>query len=180
MGPYKSFELADLIDDEVAVDELDGSSGDWIEDEGSYSEQGVLDLLETVRDRLRDEGGLNAFLAIDVDVPLDEMDAATQTIEFAKASNVIVFVVPAVGKYLGVGIETGSVLEGLPDEEQERIVFVHEENVRSAMIGSLSRRWDAAVYSYSDEDELVKRIREFAVDIMNQEMTGDLPPRTGN
>lgn len=175
MGPYKSFELADLVDDEVAVEELDGSSGDWIEDEGSYSEQDVLDLLETVRDRLRDEGGLNAFLAIDVDVPLDEMDAATQTIEFATASNVIVFVVPAVGKNLGVGIETGSVLEGLPDEKQERIVFVHEENVRSAMIASLSRRWDVAVYSYRDVDELVKRIREFAVDVMNREATGDLP-----
>jgi hypothetical protein len=158
MGPYKSFELADLVDDE-----------------GSYSEQDVLDLLETVRDRLRDEGGLNAFLAIDVDIPLDEMDAATQTIEFATASNVIVFVVPAVGKNLGVGIETGSVLEGLPDEKQERIVFVHEKNVRSAMIASLSRRWDVAVYSYRDVDELVKRIREFAVDVMNREATGDLP-----
>jgi len=175
MGPYKSFELADLVGDEAAVDELDGNSGEWIEDEGSYSEQDVLGLLETVRDRLRDGGGLNAFLAIDVDVPLDEIDAATQTIEFAKASNVIVFVVPAVGKNLGVGIETGSVLEGLPDEEQERIVFVHEENVRSAMIASLSRRWDVAVYSYSNVDELVKRIRGFAVDVMNQEATGDLP-----
>ena len=175
MGPYKSFDLDDLVDDEVAVDELDVSIGEWIENEGAYSEQDVLELLETVRDRLRDEGGLNAFLAIDIDIPLEEMDAATQTIEFAKASNVIVFVVPAIGKNLGVGIETGSVLEGLPVEEQDRIVFVHEETVRSAMIASLSRRWDVAVSRYSDEDELVKRIREFAVDVMNRETTGDLP-----
>lgn len=41
----------------------------------------------------------------------------------------IAFIAPAVGKNLGVGIETGSVLEGLPEDDQERIVFVHEENV---------------------------------------------------
>lgn len=57
------------------------------------------------------------------------MDAASQTIAFARASNVVALVAPQVGKNLGVGIgiETGSVLEALGDEHQERVVFVHEE-----------------------------------------------------
>jgi hypothetical protein len=49
------------------------------EDEGMYS------FLETVRDDLRREG-FNAFLATDPEIPLEEMDAGTQTLEFARAS----------------------------------------------------------------------------------------------
>lgn len=177
MGPYRSFTADDLVT-EAELENDDGTrSSDWVGNEGKYSEPDVLELLERVRDRLRTEAGLNAFLAIDADIPLEEMDAATQSIEFAKASNAIAFVAPTVGKNLGVGIEVGSVLEGLPTEDHERIVFVHEEAVQSAMIASLSQRWHVTVYSIHDEDELVKRIREFAVDVMNREGTGDLPQR---
>lgn len=105
------------------------------------------------------------------------MDAATQTIEFARASNVIAFVAPQVGKNLGVGIETGAVLEALADEDHERVVFVHEDGVQSATIDSVARRWDATVYDYATEDELVKRLRQFAVDVMNRKLTGDLDLR---
>ena len=51
------------------------------------------------------------FLAIDVGVPLDEMDATTQSIAFARASNAIIFIASLVSNNLGVGIEIGSVLE---------------------------------------------------------------------
>lgn len=178
MGPYKAFDLAEMIPDDVDPEDLAISFDDWEEVSGEYTEADVLALLERTRNRLRDEAGLNAFLAIDVGISLDELDAATQTIEFARASNVVAFVAPRVGKNLGVGIETGSVLEALDAEDHERVVFVHEEGVRSAMIAALSRQWDAVVYSYADEEELTKRLREFAVDIMNREVAGDLPPRT--
>ena len=178
MGPYKAFELAAMVPDDVDPDDLAVSFDDWDDAAAEYTEADVLALLERTRDRLRDEAGLNAFLAIDVGIDLDELDAATQTIAFARASNVIAFVAPQVGKNLGVGIETGSVLEALDAEDHQRVVFVHEEGVRSAMIAALSRRWDATVYPYADEEELAKRLREFAVDIMNRELTGDLALRT--
>lgn len=54
---------------------------------------------------------MNAFLAIDADISLEELDATTQSIEFALASNAIIYVVPKVGDNLGVGIEVGSILE---------------------------------------------------------------------
>lgn len=177
MGPYRSFTADDLY----AVAELENDDGasinDWIETEGRDTERDVLERLESVRNRLRTEAGLNAFLAIDADIPLEEMDAATQSIEFAKASNTIAFVAPAVGKNLGVGIEVGSVLEGLPADDHERMVFVHKAGVQSAMIASLSQRWNATVYSFRDEDDLVKRLRAFAVDVMNREAAGSLPQR---
>lgn len=177
MGPYKTFTLTEMLPDDVEENDVVVPFDDWHPEEGDYSEEDVLQLLEHVRDRLRNDAGLNAFLAIDVGIDLEEMDAATQSIEFARASNITALIAPSVGKNLGLGIETGSVLEALAPDDHERVVFVHEEGVRSAMIASLSQRWEATVYPYADEDELVKRLREFAVDIMNREFTGDLPQR---
>lgn len=177
MGPYKAFTIADMVPEDVDVDEVAVSFDEWHPEAGDYSREEVLRLLERTRDRLREDADLNAFLAIDVGIDLEEMDAATQSVEFARASNVTALIAPNVGKNLGLGIETGSVLEALAPEEHERVVFVHEKGIRSAMIASLSRRWEATIYPFADEDELVKRLREFAVDIMNRELTGDLPRR---
>lgn len=130
--------------------------------------------LEGVRADLRGEG-FNAFLATDVDGPIEEIDAASQTIAFARASNAVVFVVPAAGKNLGVGIETGAVLEDVSDRAPERVLFCHEDGVRSALIASVADRWDATVDSYDDREELVDRVRLFCRDVMRAEGTGDLP-----
>lgn len=183
MGPYKAFSPAELLDaDETleAGDVAEAIPDDAAEATPDEPVEGTpavdaFALLERVRDRLRDEAGLNAFLAVDVGIDLEAVDAATQSVAFARASNVVALVVPRAGKNLGVGIETGAVLEALDGDEQERVVFVHEDGVRSAMIAALSRRWEAAVYPYADEDELVERLREFAVDVMHRELTGDLP-----
>lgn len=189
MGPYKMFQLEDLVGDtsstELAVD-FGSLTGDTDTDE--VNQQMVLDLLLQVRDQLRTNPGVNAFLALDADIDLDEMDAATQSIEFARASNVVAFIAPHVGKNLGVGIETGSVLEDIyhtrggneaEHHRQERVVFVHEKDVRSALIASITRRWEATVYAYADEDELVKRIRQFIENVINKELTGELPSLDG-
>lgn len=134
-------------------------------------------LLEEVRDGLR-SAGLNAFLAVDADLDLDEMDAGTQTLRFARASNAVVFVVPEMGHNLGVGIEIGAVLEDMTDHQRERVLFVHEAGMRSAMIASVADRWDAEVRTYETVDDLLKQVRLFARDVMRKESTGELdfPP----
>lgn len=134
----------------------------------------MFGFLEAVRDGLR-ETGFNAFLATDVDIDLDEMDAGTQSLEFAHASNAIVFVVPGHGQNLGVGIETGAVLEDASDRARERVLFIHEKGVRSAMIRAVADRWDATVRAYEDEDDLQRGVRLFARDVMRREGEGDLP-----
>jgi hypothetical protein len=178
MGPYKSFSIEDVAPEGVGVDSLEGPFGSWDEGEGAYDHDDVVATLRRLQGSLRADPGVNAFLAVDADIDLEEMDAATQTIEFARASNVVVFAVPMVGKNLGVGIEVGSVLADLDDGDRDRVVFVHEEGVRSAMIQGVARRWDAAVYSYADESELVDRIRLFVTDIMYRELRGDLDRKT--
>ncbi|MFB6073425.1 MAG: hypothetical protein ABEJ89_00270 [Haloarculaceae archaeon] len=174
MGPYEGFDPTDVVPDELSVE--DAPIDEWDADAvGEYRHEDVLALLERTRDRLREEAGLNAFLAIDADVPLAEMDAASQSIGFARASNVVALVAPRVGRNLGVGIETGSVLEALGGQTEERVVFVHESGVRSAMIDALSRRWDATVVSYESEQELYDRLRIFSIQVMNAEYAGSLP-----
>jgi hypothetical protein len=182
MGPYKAFDVdralenadPESIPDSVDFGTLVGSDHDLARDEAA------LDLMLDVRDRLRTAAGVNAFLAIDVDVPLEELDAASQSIAFAAASNAIVYVVPAVGDNLGVGIEVGSVLEALfgdetPAHHRERVVFAHESGVRSAMIAAVRDRWEARIYSYEDRAELERQIRLFVRDLIRKERTGELP-----
>lgn len=195
MGPYKAFDLDALLDatdadrvqdlnripESVDFGTLVGSDVDLDQHEA------VLDLLLFVRDRLRTDPGVNAFLAIDIDVPLEEMDAGTQSIEFALASNAIVYVIPKIGDNLGVGIEVGSVLEALFRERaksgtetatgshHERVLFIHESGVRSAMIAAVQERWEARIYSYDDREDLVKQVRLFVRDLARREQLGGLP-----
>jgi len=130
--------------------------------------------LKDVRDHLRREG-VNAFLATDPDISLDEMAAGTQTLEFARASNVVLFVVPRRGKNLGVGIEVGAVLEDMTDRQHERIVFLHEDGIRSAMIGAVGDRWNVDLRTFGDEDELLEETKRFIADVVRKEDTGKLP-----
>jgi hypothetical protein len=189
MGPYEAFDVegalaaaddpSDVVDlsnlpDGVDFGELVGS------DQALDRTEAALDLLLHVRDRLRTDPGVNAFLAVDVDVPLTELDAATQSIEFAMASNVVVYVVPHVGDNLGVGIETGAVLEAIfqgedETDHRERVLFVHESAVESAMVGSIMDRWDVRVYAYDGRTDLVRQVRLFVRDVVHRELQGDLP-----
>lgn len=197
MGPYAAFDPGRLFrqgedadpptDLETLPEQVD--FGEVVGSDVSLERhESTLDLLVDVRDRLRTGPGVNAFLAIDVDVPLEEMDAATQSIEFAVASNAVVYVVPRVGDNLGVGIEVGAVLEAIyrdevadqadgpgdADDHRERVVFVHESGVRSSMIAAIMDRWDARVYSYEDRDDLVRQVRLFVRDVARRELRGDL------
>lgn len=174
MGAYKAWTPEDFIDEEADVDtdSLGGPFAPWDDRKGDYTEKEALEFMMDIRDGLRTgDESVNAFLAIDPDIPLDEMDAATQSIEFAKAANVTALVVPAVGKNFGVGVETGSVLEN-NDTNLDRIVFLHED-IPSQMRKSVSRRWDSAVYAFEDQEELQYHLRKFIRRTMGQEHSDD-------
>ena len=187
MGPYRTFDVDALLPDDAAVETELPSFATWDDAAGEYAEDEVLRLLQETRDCLRDRG-FDAFLAIDVGIPLDEMDAATQSIAFARASNAIVFVAPQVGDNLGVGIEIGSVLEdvlatdgmegsaadAVPPERARRVMVATESGGRSAMLGSVSARWDASVRTFTDTDDLCRLCAQFCTHIQNEERYGAL------
>ena len=173
MGPYSSFDVEMLIPAETDREAVSLPSAQA--DETSINE--MLATLRRIQGSLRATPGVNAFLAVDADISLDEMDAATQSIQFARASNVIAFIVPHLGDNLGVGMEVGAVLEDLyPDSE--RVFVIHESAVSSAMLGAVTQRWDAHIAAYTTEDELIDQLRMFIGQIMVQEWTGDLPEKS--
>lgn len=174
MGPYTTFDVADLVPEDVDPETVSLPAASADEDELDA----MLGTLRSLQGSLRADPGINAFLAIDPEIPLEEMDAASQSIAFARASNATLFVVPATGDKLGVGMEVGSVLEDLDADGRERVMFAHEDTVSSAMIRSITQRWDARVVSYADESELLDEIRQFVADVMNRELYGDLPRKT--
>ena len=187
MGPYRTFDVDALLPADADVEADVPSFATWDETSGEYAEDDVLRLLQETRDCLRDRG-FNAFLAIDVGIPLDEMDAATQSIAFAQASNTTIFIAPQVGDNLGVGIEIGSVLEDLlptdemqgpaadatPPERARRVMVATEPSVRSAMLGSINARWDASVRTFTDTADCCRLCAQFCTHIQNEELYGSL------
>lgn len=187
MGPYRTFDVDALLPPDADVEIDVPSFATWNEASGEYAEDEVLRLLQETRDCLRDRG-FNAFLAIDVGISLEEMDAATQSIAFARASNVTIFIAAEVGDNLGVGIEIGSVLEDLlssdgmrgpaaeatPPERTRRMMVATEPSVRSAMLGSIHARWDASVRTFTDTADCCRLCAQFCTHIQNEELYGSL------
>ena len=187
MGPYRTFDIDALLPADVNVETDAPSFATWDESSGEYAEDEVLRLLQETRDCLRDRG-FNTFLAIDVAIPLDEVDAATQSIAFAQASNATIFIAPQVGDNLGVGIEIGSVLEDLlstagmqgpaadatPPTRTRRVMVATEPSVRSAMLGAVHARWDASVRTFSDVADCCRLCAQFCTHIQNEELYGSL------
>lgn len=188
MGPYRTFDVEAVLSVDADTDPATlPSFATWDDAAGDYAEDDVLRLLRETRDCLR-ERAFNAYLAIDVGIDLNEMDAATQSIEFARASNVVIFIAPQVGDNLGVGIEIGSVLEDLlsgetmggpaaaaePPTRSTRFVVAAEPDVRSAMLGAVHTRWDTSVRTFTDADDLCRLCAQFCTHIQNEELYGAL------
>lgn len=190
MGPYRTFDVGAVLSEGTEAETVDlPSFATWDESVGEYSEDDVLRLLRETRECLR-ERNFNAFLAIDVGISLDEMDAATQSIAFARASNAVVFVAPQVGDNLGVGIEIGSTLEDMmasdgmagsaaeatPPKRSKRFMVATEPAVRSAMLGAVHTRWDGSVRTFTDAEDLCRLCAQFCTHIQNEELYGTFEP----
>lgn len=177
MGPYKSFNLDYVlsVDERQAVDieELPSPIRRLFKSKDDIDEAQAL--LRGVQGALRTDPGVNAFLALDIGLDTAEIDATTQSIEYTRCSNATAFVVPYLGHNFGVGEEAGSILEALSETHGDRLIFVHEDAVTSAMIRSARVRWDLRVETYDSEAELVDKLRRFAGGIMHRERRGELP-----
>lgn len=167
MGPYKSYPPYDPAppdEEHVAttrptLDEIDERFA-AADIELDLDADEALALLVALKRDLRTNTGVNAFLATDPQIPLQEMDAATQSIEYAKAAAATVFVAPAMGDNLGVGIETGSVCEHLDETTLlNQLVFLGEANVESSMVEAVSERWHVTTDDFQSYDDLYKAVR---------------------
>jgi len=91
MGPYKSFNLTYVLTEEerqqITVDTLPGPLRRLFQNKDKIDEAQAL--LRRVQGDLRVEPGINAFLALDVDIDSNEVDAVAQSIEYAQCERVI-------------------------------------------------------------------------------------------
>jgi hypothetical protein len=176
MGPYKSFNLNYILSEEeqqeIDIADLPGPMRRLFQNKDEINEAQAL--LRRIQGSLRAHPGINAFLAVDVNVDIEDVDAATQSIEYARCSNATAFILPLLGHNFGIGEEAGSILERLSGTHGERFIFVHEDDVTSAMIQSAPVRWDVRVETYDSEKELIAKLRRFAGEIMHRERRGDL------
>jgi len=176
MGPYKSFNLNYVLTDEqraeIDIEDLPGPLRRLFQHEDEIDEAKAL--LRRVQGKLRTDPGVNAFLAVDVEIDTDDVDAIAQSIAYTQCSNATAFVLPFLGHNFGVGEEAGSVLETIAGTNEQRLVFIHESDVTSEMIRSANARWDLRVERYDSEAELVAKLRRFAGGIMHRERRGDL------
>jgi hypothetical protein len=165
MGPYKSYPPYDQTQQAAAEaatqrPTLDDIDGRLQRGELDLDADEALALLVQLKRDLRTQTGVNAFLATDPEIPLHQMDAATQSIEYTKGADATVFIAPAMGDNLGVGIETGSVCEHLNGRPlRENVVFLGEANVESAMITAVSERWHVTTDDFDSYDDLNKAVR---------------------
>lgn len=165
MGPYKSYppyetptpEETAIATTRPTLDEIDQQLRDGTLD---LDVDEALALLLSLKRDLREKTGVNAFLATDPEIPLHEMDAATQSIEYAKAATATVFVAPAMGDNLGVGIEIGSVCEHCTEPRLlSDVAFYGEAPVESAMIEAVSDRWHVTIDDFRSYEDLYNAIR---------------------
>lgn len=164
MGPYKSHPPYESPhpDRKAATsrETLDEALESLQASDDGFDIDEALWLLIELKRKLRGERGVNAFLATDPDIPLDEMDAATQSIEYTKASVVTIFIAPAMGDNLGVGIEIGSVCEHVPEQELvEEVLFLGERNIESSMIDAVSDRWHVTVDDFENFEDLYQAVK---------------------
>ena len=176
MGPYKSFNLNYVLSEaerrEIDIEDLPGPLRRLFQSKDDIDAAQAL--LRRIQGKLRVAPGVNAFLALDIDVDTDDIDAATQSIEYTKCSNATAFIMPFLGHNFGVGEEAGSILEALSETHGDRLIFVHEDDVTSAMIRSARMRWDLRIETYETEAELADKLRFFTGGIMQRERRGEL------
>lgn len=170
MGPYKSHPPYDAVypDRDAATTRptLDEALANLQSADEDFDADEALWLLVELRRKLRRERGVNAFLATDPEIPLHEMDAATQSIEFTKAAVATIFIAPAMGDNLGVGIEIGSVCEHRsPQELLEEVLFLSERPVDSSMVDAVSNRWHVTVDEFDDFDQLYQAVKAHIRDV---------------
>lgn len=188
MGPYTTVSLTHYLRGDVDLDDSAIELGAL----GS-AERSLKDELEEISEWLRTEHGVNAFLAVDADIPTktvpDETDeqrlnVIRQSKAYAAASNAVVFVLPKGGVRNGVNIEIGAVLsgfnlghdEGDPLKPPQRFKVYREVGVESATIDAITFEYEVAITEYGSRSELQNQITRFIAEVLRAEQRGDLQP----
>lgn len=123
--------------------------------------------LEALRDELR-QIGYDAFIATDPEIPMTEIEGPAQSLQFSRASDAVVFVLPYLTENEGVAMEISYVLPRLTRQQQHRTLVCREivdekaeVGVSSAMLGDDGNDWEFEDAEFTSREELSGAIRTF-------------------
>lgn len=176
MGPYTPFDL------EYAYPETDLDTP-YVDSE-LFDPERHEDMEASLRDvcsALRDDPGVRAFVATDVDIPtarevektgreVEGCSPLDQSIKFARVSDAVVFVLDEAGRNAGVASEIGAILgefdlrlrsSGPPRKPRRRFRIYVSESFSSASIEEIPYGFGVDVYRYESEDDLLANLRQF-------------------
>ncbi len=184
MGPYTAFDATyaypdgDELEDAFIDDPLFDPK-QHIDEEGKGNfELALKDLCED----LRDEFGVRAFIATDIDIPtegdVDEdeksMPVLDQSIAFAAVSDAVVFVFSDAGLTAGVGSEVGAILGEFhlrrenPEpirKPRERFKIFETGDFGSASIEEVPSTYGIDTIEFTDQAELISDVQDFFANV---------------
>lgn len=182
MGPYTPFDLTYVYPDE-------GVGSQYIDAE-LFDPDKHEDMEATLRDicsELRDDPGIRAFLATDVEIPtarearrerLDEpgLSPLDQSIEFATVSDSVAFILDEAGLNAGVASEIGAILGEFnlrlrnrdPERKpRRRLRIYYSSEFASASIEEIPHGFGIDAYEYESQRDLVANLRNFVTNVEN-------------
>ena len=194
MGPYTAFDAeyayddADKLRTQFADDPL-FDPDEHVTDDGRGDYEAVL---QGFCSQLRDQLGVRAFLATDIDIPtLAESDESTpgmavprQSVAFAAVSDAVVFVFTEGGLTTGAGGELGMILGEFnlaPDDPEpvrkprERFCVFQSGGFQSATIEEIPPAYEINSVPFADHEELVNATQQFLVNLERDDPDRPLP-----
>lgn len=178
MGPYTPFDLT------YAYPETDFDLDAPYVDSELFDPERHEDMEATLREvssALRNDPGVRAFVATDVDVPTErdasEVDVEMgglspldQSIEYARVSDAVVFVLDEAGRNAGVASEVGAILGEFdlrlrnpdkPRKPRQRFRIYVSEAFSSASIEEIPYGFGVDIYRYESQGDLLGNLRHF-------------------
>lgn len=176
MGPYTPFDLS------YAYPESDLDTP-YVDSE-LFDPERHADMEATLKEvcsMLRAEPGVRAFVATDVGVPterdVEEVDRKVrglspldQSIEYARVSDAVAFVLDEAGRNAGVASEIGAILgefdlrlrnSDRPRKPRRRFRIYVSETFSSASIEEIPHGFGVDIYRYESESDLLANLRHF-------------------
>lgn len=192
MGPYTPFDLAYIVPN--ADLDLDAR---YVDSElfDPENHEDMVETLQQVCSALREDPGVRAFIATDVDIPTARnagkagretrgRSPLDQSIEYALISDTVVFILDEAGLNAGVASEIGAILGEFdlrlrnpepPKKPRRRVRIYCSEAFSSASIEEIPHGFGVDVYRYENEPDLLGNLRQFVTAVEYASEYEDLP-----
>ena len=194
MGPYTAFDASHAYTDSGKLETpfIEDSLFDPKRHITNNDRSNYEAALNDVCSWLRDEFGVRAFLATDINIPTEKeadegeesKSVLDQSVEFAAVSDAVIFIFSEAGLTTGTGAEVGAILgefhlrEGNLEtirKPRERFRIFKTEGFTSASINEIPITYDIDTMKFEEKDDLIDKVQQFLANIERNDSDRQLP-----